>query len=95
MPGCGGHADAGAIDQDVERAEGLQHLLDGPPALRSLGDISDGTQKLSGQDPFGSEAIETDRIDVDARNLGAGTGERAPSRVPCRLRLRSRWPRGP
>ena len=95
MPGCGGHADAGAIDQDVERAEGLHHLLNGSPALRGLGYIGDRAQKLSGQDPFGSEAIETDRIDVDAHNLGAGTGERAPSRVPCRLRLRSRWPRGP
>ncbi len=34
-------------------------------------------EKFAGEHRFGGEAIETGRIDVDARDLGAGSRERA------------------
>jgi hypothetical protein len=76
VPGRGRHADAGAIDQDIECAESPQHLLNGMLAICCLGHIGDGVEELSGKHWFGCEAIETARIDIDARDLGAGARKR-------------------
>jgi hypothetical protein len=77
LPGRGGHADAGAIDQDVERAEALEHSLDCLPAVRGLGYIANGVETSSGKDRFGGEPIEAGCIDVDGCDLGAGIRKRA------------------
>ena len=77
VAGCSRHADAGAIDQDIERAEGLDHPVDGVPAIRGLGYIGNGLEKFSGKDRLLGETIEAGCIDVHAGNLGAGTRERA------------------
>src|SRR5262247_3069040 len=47
-----GHADAGAIDEDIERAEGPDHLVNGMPAICDLGHIGDGAEESSGKDRF-------------------------------------------
>jgi len=47
------------------------------PAICDLGHVGDGAEEFSGKDRFRSEAIETGRIDIDGRNLGAGRRERA------------------
>src|SRR5262249_49442848 len=86
VPGRGGHADAGAIDQDIERAEGLERLVNGMPAICGLGHIGDAVEEFSGKHWFGGEAIETRRVDVDARDLGAGARERAGHHPPHAVR---------
>jgi hypothetical protein len=59
VPGRGRHADAGAIDQDIECAESPEHVLNGMPAICGLGHIGDGIEEFSGKRWFGGEAIAT------------------------------------
>ena len=89
VPGRGRHADAGAIDQDIECAESPQHLLNGMPAICGLGHIGDGVEEFSGKHWFGCEAIETAGIDIDARDLGAGARGRARHHPPHAVRRSS------
>ena len=89
VPGRGRHADAGAIDQDIERAESPERLLDGMPAICGLGHIGNGIEEFSGKHRFGGEAIETARIDINARDLGAGACERARHHAPHAVRRSS------
>ena len=51
-------------------------LLDGAPAIRALRHVGAQLEEFSGEDRFGAQPIETGRIDVDARHLGACGGER-------------------
>jgi|GraSoiStandDraft_11_1057310.scaffolds.fasta_scaffold351888_2 hypothetical protein len=84
--GRGGHADPGAVDQDVERAEALEHPFDCLPAVRGLGHIANGVETFSGKDRFGREPIEPGCIEVDGCYLGAGTRERACHDAPHPVR---------
>src|SRR5215469_17958096 len=69
--------------------ESPQHLLNGMPAICGLGHIGDGIEEFSGRHWFGREAIETARIDIDARDLGAGACERARHHAPHAVRRSS------
>src|SRR5262249_15070971 len=51
-----------------------------------LGHIGDAVEEFFGKHWFGGEAIETRRVDVDARDLGAGARERAGHHPPHAVR---------
>jgi hypothetical protein len=77
VPGRGRHADAGAVDQDVERAEGFEHALDRASAIRRFRHVGADGEEFRAEHLFVGETIQTGRINIDAGDAGAGAGERA------------------
>jgi hypothetical protein len=80
------HADAGAIDQHVERSEGREYISDRIPAVRGLRHIGRDLAQASSKDRLGAQPFEATGIHIDRGKHCARRGERAchrPAHAAC------------
>ncbi len=69
------HADAGAVDQNVERAERVHGEMHGTLAIGALRDVAGRLHELAAEHRLGGEPLEAIGVDVDTGDLRTGTGQ--------------------
>ena len=76
------HADAGAIDQDVEPPERRHDLIDGTAAGLRLRNVERKFFRRVGEWQLGDQPREAAVVDIDRRDFRAGAGKRARHHAP-------------